>query len=142
MVLSKRILVVDDEHNALVALAKILREDGYNVVVAGTEEQAMDRLNHWSFDFIITDLFLLRRSCLNLLNKIESLDAHIPVILTSGHGDVDRYIGESHMPDMMYLSKPIKYDELKRLIGKIETRKESQKMVNGNSFERVMPSKP
>ena len=118
--MAKRVLVVDDEHNALVALAKILREDGYNVVVAGTEEQALNRLSRGSFDFIITDLFLLHKSCVNLLKKIKSLDEPIPVILTTGHEDPDRFVGESDIDEMMYLSKPIKYDELKRLIEQIE----------------------
>lgn len=130
--MSKRVLLVDDEHNALVALAKILREDGYNVVVAGTEEQAMKRLNHWSFDFIITDLFLLHKSCVNLLKKIKNLDERVPVILTSGHEDVDHYIGESNFSEMMRLSKPIKYDELKRLIGMIEAGGKSEKNANAD----------
>ena len=118
--MSKTVLVVDDEHNALVALAKILREDGYNVVVAANEEQALKRLNKWTFDFVITDLFLLRNCCINLLNKIKSLNRRIPIILTTAHGDIDRYIDESSLEGMMQLSKPIKYDELKRIIEEIE----------------------
>lgn len=120
LLLSKKVLVVDDERNALVALAKILKEDGYDVLVAGTEEQAMSLLNRWSFNFIITDLFLLRKSCVNLLNKIKGLEAPTPVILTSGHEDVARYVGELDLQGMMCLSKPIKYDELKRMIATIE----------------------
>ncbi|RJP68221.1 MAG: response regulator [Candidatus Abyssobacteria bacterium SURF_17] len=117
---AKKVLVVDDERNALVALAKILREDGYDVVVAATEEQAMHRLNRWRFDFIITDLFLLRSCCINLLNKIKSLKPLTPVILTTAHGDVNRYLDESSLEGMLWLSKPIKYDELRRVIGIIE----------------------
>jgi response regulator RpfG family c-di-GMP phosphodiesterase len=116
----KTVLVVDDEHNALVALAKILREDGYHVVVAATEEQALERLDHWTFDFIITDLFLLHHCCVNLLKKIKEMEPRIPVILTTAHGDVDRYIDESSLEGMIYLSKPIKYDELRDKIMAIE----------------------
>lgn len=116
----KTVLVVDDEHNALVALAKILQEDGYQVVVAATEEQALERLEHWSFDFIITDLFLLHHCCVNLLKKINEMKPRIPVILTTAHGDVDRYIDESSLEGMIYLSKPIKYDELRSKIMTIE----------------------
>jgi len=118
--LQKTVLVVDDEHNALVALAKILREDGYHVVVASTEEQAMSRLGKWTFDFVITDLFLLHTCCTKLLNKIRGFEPRIPVILTTAHGDVDRYVDESSLEGLVHLSKPIKYDELKRVIGKIE----------------------
>jgi len=118
--LPKTVLVVDDEHNALVALAKILREDGYNVVVAANEEQALKQLNKWTFDLVITDLFLLHNCCINLLNKIKSLKRRIPIILTTAHGDIDRYIDESSLEGMMQLSKPIKYDDLKRIIKEIE----------------------
>ena len=116
----KTVLVVDDEHNALVALAKILREDGYRVVVAATEAQALERLNQWTFDFIITDLFLLHHCCVNLLKKLKEATPPIPVILTTAHGNVDRYIDESSLEGMIYLSKPIKYEELKDKIMAIE----------------------
>ncbi len=121
---SKRVLVVDDEHNALVALAKILREDGYHVVVASTEEQAMQRLARWSFDFIITDLFLLHTCCVKLLEKIKSIKPRTPVILTTAHGNVSQYLDKSSLEGMMHLSKPIKYDELRRIIEAIESRQE------------------
>lgn len=111
---------MDDERNALVALAKILREDGYRVVVASTEEQALNRLSRWKFDFIITDLFLLNMCCVNLLNRIKSLKPNTPVILTTAHGDVNRYLDESSLDGMLQLSKPIRYDELMRVIGTIE----------------------
>ncbi len=117
-----RILLVDDKRNSKLALAKILREDGYDVTVAGTEEEALNRLEKSSFDSIITDMFLFRKNCVRLLEKIRSLEAPTPVILTSGHNDVDRYIDESRAPDIMRLSKPIEYDELKRLIENIEAR--------------------
>ncbi|MBI5116069.1 response regulator [Candidatus Poribacteria bacterium] len=113
--------MVDDERNALVALAKILREDGYQVVVASDEEQALDRLSISTFDLIITDLFLLHNCCIKLLNKIRSLKRRTPVILTTAHGDVNRYLDKSSLEGMLCLSKPIKYDELKRIIGQIES---------------------
>ena len=113
-------LVVDDEHNALVALAKILLEDGHHVVVASNEEQAIDRLSRSAFDFVITDLFLVHGRCLKLLDKIKNLKTYTPVILTTGHENVSRYLDESSMEGMKFLSKPIKYEELKDTIAKIE----------------------
>jgi DNA-binding NtrC family response regulator len=122
--LPKTVLIVDDEHNALVALAKILREDGYNVVVAANEEQALKRLNKWNFDFVITDLFLLHSCCINLIKKIKGFKRRIPIILTTAHEDVSKYVDESSLEGMMQLSKPIQYDELKRIIGSIEAQDE------------------
>lgn len=123
--------MVDDERNALVALAKILREDGYNVVVASNEEQAMNRLSRWTFDFIITDLFLLHSCCINLLNKIKSLKPRTPVILTTALGDVNQYLDQSSLEGMTCLYKPIKYDELKRIIGDIEAQSEQNRNAEG-----------
>jgi two-component system NtrC family response regulator len=120
----KRVLVVDDEHNALVALAKILREDGYNVVVAANEEQALKRISKRTFDLVITDLFLLHSCCINLLKKLKSLNHRIPTILTTAHGDISKYVDESNLEGMTLLSKPIKYDELKRILGTIEAESE------------------
>jgi two-component system nitrogen regulation response regulator GlnG len=139
--LLKKVLLVDDEQNALVALSKILREDGYDVAIAGTEEQAISSLDRGNFDFIITDLFLFHRSCVNLLNKIKSLEVRTPVILTSGHEDVERYIEESQPMDIMHLSKPIAYDKLKRLIEKMETHREVEDTSDNDSPEELTKSK-
>lgn len=134
MGLGKRVLLVDDERNALVALAKILREDGYNVVVASTEEQAMHRLSRWRFDFVITDLFLLSGCCVNLLNKLKSIEPRIPVIVTTAHGDVNRYLEKISLDGMMCLFKPIKYNELMESIRAIEAQNaKKQKADIGNA---------
>jgi len=138
--LSKKVLLVDDEENALVALSKILREDGYDVAIAGTEEEAIDRLDEGSFDFIITDLFLFHRSCVNLLDKIKGLKERTPVILTSGHEDVERYIKESNLLDIMLLSKPIAYDQLKRLIEKMAKRGKLNGESGNDSSEKLTGS--
>jgi len=124
---------VDDERNALVALAKILREDGYHVVVASTEEQALNRLSRWKFDFIITDLFLLKSCCVNLLNRIKTLKPRIPVILTTAHGDINRYLDEASLDGMQRLSKPIKYEELMRVISTIEAQATGQTSAESGS---------
>lgn len=129
MSFSKKILVVDDEQNAVEALAKILREDGYQVAVACTEEQAMSRLDESTFDCVITDLFLLRKSCNKLLNTLRSREPRIPVVLVTGHENVDRYVSEYPLEEMTRLSKPIQYDELKRAIAAIQARSGSGKQT-------------
>ena len=78
------------------------------------------------------DLFLLHNCCINLLNKIKSLKRHIPVILTTAHGNIDQYLDESNLEGMMLLSKPIKYDELKRIIETIEAQSEEAETVKNN----------
>ncbi len=81
----------------------------------------MERLGLSTFDLIITDLFLLHNCCIKLLDKIRSLKPRTPVILTTAHGDVDRYLDKTSLSGMFCLSKPINYDELKRIIGQIES---------------------
>jgi DNA-binding NtrC family response regulator len=136
--LSKKVLVVDDEQNALIALAKILQEDGYDVVVASSEEEALDRLNKWTFDFVITDLFLLHNCCIKLLDRIKNLKRRIPVILTTAHGYVNNYIDESSLEGLMHLPKPIEYNELKRIIGIIEA---ESKESAGDDLEKIGESR-
>src|SRR5215831_10298262 len=58
----KKILLVDDEPDAVESMAAVLREDGYVVDCAGTAEDALERFRSETYHLLITDLFLPGKS--------------------------------------------------------------------------------
>lgn len=85
----KKILVVDDSPTYLDALAEILREDGHDVVLAHSGEEALDLLAIESVDAIILDLLMPGIGGLEACRRIRASPAqqHIPVMMLTGRDD-------------------------------------------------------
>ena len=85
----KKILVVDDSPTYLDALAEILREDGHDVVLAHSGEEALDLLAIESVDAIVLDLLMPGIGGLETCRRIRSSPAqqHIPVMMLTGRDD-------------------------------------------------------
>ena len=56
--MTERILVVDDEQPVREALAALLRQEGYNVVVAEGGHSAVEAIEVFTFDLVIVDIFM------------------------------------------------------------------------------------
>jgi len=81
----KTILVVDDERNLRLFYEKELKEEGYDVVLAGDAKEAKDRLNQARPDLILLDIKMPGMDGLEALGRILSKDNSIPVILNSAY---------------------------------------------------------
>jgi len=115
----QRILVVDDEESSRIGLSKILTKSGYDVVTAEDGAQAVERLKKHKCDLVITDMKMPRMDGIELLRKIKEDFADIGVIIVTAYGEVDSYLEAMNLGAFEYLNKPIKIDELKKVIAKV-----------------------
>jgi len=114
-----RILVVDDEENARVALSKILTHDGYEVASAGNGVEALNFLRSKNVELIITDLNMPEMDGLSFLRELNRSHPASNVIMITAYGEVESYIEAMTLGVFEYINKPVRYDELKRVINKI-----------------------
>ncbi len=112
------ILVVDDEETLRFSIKEFLDGQGYEVVVAGTCEQALERIHEFLPDLILLDLRLPDVNGLELLEKIKSKDAHALIIVMTGFGSVDSAVEAMKIGAYNYLEKPFKIDHLKLVVEK------------------------
>ena len=115
----QRILVVDDEESSRIGLSKILTKSGYDVVTAEDGSQAVEQLKKHKCDLVITDMKMPRMDGIELLRKIKEDYADIGVIIVTAYGEVDSYLEAMNLGAFEYLNKPIKIDELKKVIAKV-----------------------
>jgi DNA-binding NtrC family response regulator len=115
----KRILVVDDEENARVALSKILTHDGYEVSSAGNGLEALNFLRSNNVELIITDLNMPEMNGLMFLRELKRSYPASKVIMITAYGEVESYLEAITLGAFEYINKPIKYDDLKKVINKI-----------------------
>ena len=115
----KKILVVDDEENARVALSKILAHDGYDVSSAGNGLEALNHLRSKEVELIITDLNMPEMNGLMFLRELNRSHPTCNVIMITAYGEVESYLEAMTLGAFEYINKPVKYDDLKKVINKI-----------------------
>lgn len=116
---NKRILIVDDEENARVALSKILSHEGYDVSSAGNGLLALDFLRNRDVDLIITDINMPEMNGLTFLRELNRSHPQSSVIMITAYGEVESYLEAMDLGAFEYINKPVRYDDLKKIINKI-----------------------
>ena len=82
------ILIVEDDPAARFFLSAALRDDGYEVVEAGSAEEALERMDRRSVDLAVLDVYLPGKTGIELLTDLLAIDPDLPVIFLTGQPDV------------------------------------------------------
>jgi len=107
-----RILVVDDEANARIALAELLREEGYDVETAADAFKALGKLDEFDPHLILTDLKMPGMDGIELMKRLSSDDRDVAVVVMTAFGAVDTAVAAMRAGALDYLTKPLNFDEL------------------------------
>ena len=94
--IAANILIVDDEPNIRQGLKMSLKRDKHNIFTASDGVEAMKILNENEIDVVITDLKMPNMDGTTLMHKINESFFHIPVIVLTGHGDVETAVELMH----------------------------------------------
>ena len=118
------VLVVDDEGIVQEVLSALLSRRGYEVVTAGSGEEALEALTLRPYDVVLLDLMLPAVDGLETLRRIRERDAEQTVIMMTAFGSVESAVEAMRMGAFHYLTKPFKNDEVLLLVAKaIERRR-------------------
>jgi two-component system NtrC family response regulator/two-component system response regulator HydG len=113
-----RVLVIDDEINAVTALETLLREDGYQVACANDGRAGLQLLEKEEPDVVLTDLRMPGMDGLELLSKIKQIRPETMVLLMTAYGTVKTAVKAMKLGADDYLSKPIDVEELEVVLAK------------------------
>jgi len=101
------VLVVDDDRASLQMLADLLALSGFTVLTAEEGRQATEVFARNSPDLVITDIRMPHVDGLELLRNIRELDGLTPVILVTGHGDLDNAMRALRRGAYDFILKPV-----------------------------------
>ena len=110
--MSASILVVDDENTTTDALQLLLSDNGYDVIVASTAEEAETLLARRWFDLVFLDLRLPDADGIGLLEHIKLTAPETEVVLMTAHGSLEVTIEAIKRGAFYYLEKPFTFDQV------------------------------
>lgn len=123
------IILVDDDQALRRATRQTLELAGYAVRDFGTAAQALAQLSRESEAIVITDIRMAGMDGLELFVRIRDLDPDLPVLLITGHGDVDMAVRALHDGAYDFIAKPFPAD---RLVQSVARAAEKRRLVLEN----------
>ena len=107
-----RILVIDDERSIRNTLKDILEFEKYRVELAEDGFIALELMKTNDFDVILCDIKMPGMDGIEVLQKIEEIKPDIPVIMISGHGNIDTAVESIKKGAFDYIEKPLDLNRL------------------------------
>jgi len=120
--LSKKILIIDDEENMLHMLKTILTKEGYEITTATNGKEGLEKNDTDSFTTILCDLRMPGMDGLSFLKAMKEKSSGSTIIMMSAYGSIDSAIEAMKLGAYDYISKPFKPDEIILTIKKAEER--------------------
>ena len=115
----KRILVVDDEENARMALSRLLAKEGFLVESVANGFEALNYLRQQEVNLIVTDINMPEMNGITFLKELNKSFPKSNVIMITAYGGVESYIESMNLGAFEYINKPVKFEELHKIISKI-----------------------
>ncbi|WP_436641691.1 nitrogen assimilation response regulator NtrX [Microbaculum sp. FT89] len=112
--MAKDILIVDDEADIRDLVAGILEDEGYNARSARNSEEALSEIESRRPSMVFLDIWLQgsRLDGLELLEVIKEDHPDLPVVMISGHGNIETAVSAIKKGAYDYIEKPFKADRL------------------------------
>lgn len=111
------VLFVDDDENMRLSAEQCLQLEDIPVITCADAKEA---LNHLKPDYpgvLVTDIRMPGMSGLELMEQVLALDSELPVILLTGHGDIDMAVSAMHKGAYDFQQKPFDPDHFIRMVG-------------------------
>jgi DNA-binding NtrC family response regulator len=114
--MAPRILIVDDDESVRDVISVLLKEEGYNCVVASGAEMALDLAAAEETPLVISDMKMPGRDGLWLLENFRARYPDTSVIMLTGYGDTEAAVDSLRKGAVDYLLKPPRLTDLIRAI--------------------------
>jgi two-component system nitrogen regulation response regulator NtrX len=105
------VLIVDDEAGVRSALSGVLRDEGYTVEAVDSGEACLDRVTRATYDVIVLDIWLPGMDGLATLEKLQDRRVEAPVIMISGHGNIESAVRAIKIGAFDFIEKPLSLEK-------------------------------
>ncbi|WP_417784586.1 sigma-54-dependent transcriptional regulator [Tenacibaculum sp.] len=135
-----KILIIEDEAAIRRVLKKIISEenDSYEVEEAEDGLQGIEMIKKTDYDLVLCDIKMPKMDGVEVLEKARKLKPEIPMVMISGHGDLDTAVNTMRLGAFDYISKP---PDLNRLLNTVRNALDKKELVVENKRLKKKVSK-
>jgi DNA-binding NtrC family response regulator len=135
-----KILIIEDEAAIRRVLTKILSEenDSYQVEEAEDGLSGMEKIKITDYDLILCDIKMPKMDGVEVLEATKKIKPEIPIVMISGHGDMETAIQTMRLGAFDYISKP---PDLNRLLNTVRNALDKKQLVVENKILKKKVSK-
>ena len=135
-----KILIIEDEAAIRRVLVKILSEenDTYQVDEAEDGAVGLEKIKNTDYDLVLCDIKMPKLDGVEVLEAVKKIKPEIPMVMISGHGDMETAINTMRLGAFDYISKP---PDLNRLLNTVRNALDRKKLVVENKILKKKVSK-
>lgn len=135
-----KILIIEDEAAIRRVLVKILSEenDTYEVEEAEDGLVGIEKIKKEDYDLVLCDIKMPKMDGVEVLEAVKKIKPEIPMVMISGHGDLDTAVNTMRLGAFDYISKP---PDLNRLLNTVRIALDSKELVVENKRLKKKVSK-
>ena len=135
-----KILLIEDEAAIRRVLSKIISEenDAYNVEEAEDGLLGIEMIKNNDYDLVLCDIKMPKMDGVEVLEKAKKIKPEIPIVMISGHGDLDTAVNTMRLGAFDYISKP---PDLNRLLNTVRNALDRKVLVVENKRLKKKVSK-
>ena len=135
-----KILIIEDEAPIRRVLNKILSEESDTYLVQEAEDglQGVEMVKNEDFDLILCDIKMPKMDGVEVLEAIKKIKPEIPMVMISGHGDLETAVNTMRLGAFDYISKP---PDLNRLLNTVRNALDKKQLVVENKILKKKVSK-
>ncbi len=120
------ILIIDDEKAIRKTLTEILSFEGYKIDEAADGEEGLKKFKEKTFDLVLCDIKMPKLDGIEFLQKAGEINPDVPIIMISGHGNIETAVEAVKKGAYDYISKP---PDLNRLLITIRNAMDKSSLV-------------
>ncbi|TDO71577.1 sigma-54-dependent transcriptional regulator [Flavobacterium sp. P3160] len=135
-----KILIIEDEASIRRVLVKILSEenDTYQVDEAEDGVAGLEKIKNNDYDLVLCDIKMPKMDGVEVLEEVKKIKPEIPMVMISGHGDMETAIHTMRLGAFDYISKP---PDLNRLLNTVRNALDKKQLVVENKILKKKVSK-
>jgi len=135
-----KILIIEDEAAIRRVLTKILTEENkaYQVEEAEDGLAGMEKIKDQDYDLVLCDIKMPKKDGVEVLEATKKIKPEIPMVMISGHGDLDTAVNTMRLGAFDYISKP---PDLNRLLNTVRNALDRKNLVVENTRLKKKVSK-
>ena len=135
-----KILIIEDEPAIRRVLTKILSEESETYKVEEAEDgiSGFEKIKNNDYDLVLCDIKMPKMDGVELLEAVKKIKPEIPIVMISGHGDMETAINTMRLGAFDYISKP---PDLNRLLNTVRNALDKKQLVVENKILKKKVSK-